>query len=369
MSRPGGGRAWSLALLLLSVNAACGGYRPVPEFDPGDLKSPVLVAGTPLTLLWRSRPVRGPSAPLAVDATSVYVGGSDRRVVAVDLQSGRTRWAVRVSGTLVGGVLQSGDLVYAATDQPGGKVHAFRTISGSEAWSRTTGYIQSPLALVDGKLIGMTRQNQVIALNAATGLFAWRRPLPTSRYAPVPLGAGGDVLISSYDSLYRVRVSDGKVTLRRRAPGAITAGWRAFGNLLVAGTGDSLVVAVDPDSLTEQWRVRLDAPVLTLPAAAGDTLYAVTQVGSLYRIVTREGGANAEPLQRTPWPATGRPEVIGPWVLIGASDGRLRAYSLPDGELTWSTQLGRPVELGAFALPDSGFLIFGGRGDLQRMRP
>ncbi len=368
MSRPGGGRAWSLALLLLTVNAGCGGYRPVPEFEPGDLKSPVPVAGTPLTLLWRSRPVRGPSAPLALDATTLYVGGSDRRVVAVDLQSGRTRWSVRVGGTLVGGVLLSGDLLYAGTDQPGGKVHAFRTISGSEVWARSTGYIQSPLALVDGKLIGLTRQNRVVALHAATGRIAWRRPLPTSRYAPVPLG-GADVLISSYDSLYRVRVSDGKVTLRRRAPGVITAGWRAFGNLLVAGTGDSLVIAIDPDSLTARWRVQLDAPVLTLPAVSGDTLFAVTQVGSLYRIVTLGDGAVAEPLQRTPWPATGAPEIIGPWLLTGASNGALRAYSLQDGSLAWTTQLGRPVELGALALPDSGFLIFGGRGDLQRMQP
>ncbi len=368
MSRPGGGRAWSLALLLLSVNAGCGGYRPVPEFEPAELKSPVPVAGTPFTLLWRSRPVRGPSAPVAVDATSLYIGGSDRRVVAVDLQSGRTRWSVRASGSVVGGVLQAGDLIFAGTEQPGGKVHAFRSISGSEVWASSTGYIQSPLALVDGKLIGMTRKNQVVALNAATGRIAWRLPLPTSRHAPVPLG-GGDVLISSYDSLYRIRVMDGKVTLRRRAPGVITAGWRAFGNLLVAGTGDSLVLAIDPDSLTEQWRVQLDAPVLTPPAVTGDTLFAVTQVGSLYRIVTLGDGAVAEPLQRTPWPATGAPEVIGAWILTGASNGGLRAYSRHDGSLAWTTQLGRPVELGAVALPDSGFLIFGGRGDLQRMHP
>ena len=367
MSRPGGWRAWILPLLLLSVNAACGGYRPVPEFEPGDLKSPVPVGGTPLTLLWRSRPLRGPSAPLAIDATSLYVGGSDRRVVAVDLQSGRTRWAVRVSGTLVGGVLRSDDVVYAGTDQPGGKVHAFRTISGSEIWSRSIGYVQTPLALAGGKLIGMTRQNSVFALDATTGVVAWRRPLAASRFAPLALGAD-DVMVSSYDSVYRIRVSDGKVTLRRRAPGTITAGWQQVGGLLIAGTGDSLVVAVDPDSLRERWRVYLDAPVLTPPAIVGDTIYAVTQIGSIYRILAIEGGATTEQLQSAPWPATGRPEQVGPWILVGASDGSLRAYNQVDGSLAWTTQLGRPVELGAMALPDSGFLIFGGRGDLQRMQ-
>lgn len=247
-------------------------------------------------------------------------------------------------------------------------MHAFRTISGSEIWARATGYIQSPLALVDGKLIGLTRKNQVIALSAATGQIAWRRPLPTSRYAPVPL-PGGDIMVSSYDSLYRIRVSDGKVLLRRRAPGAVTAGWRAFGPQLIAGTGDSLVVAIDPDSLKEQWRVRLDAPVLTQPAVTGDTIYAVTQIGSLYRIMIVAGTANAEQIQDSSWPATGRPEIVGPWILIGGSDGGLHGYSQADGRLVWRAHLGRPVELGAVVLPDGDFLVFGGRGDLQRLRP
>ena len=74
--RPRGRRlgAWSIAAALLSVNAGCAGYRPPPPpFDPGD--------------------VSRPSAPMAFDSLSAYVAGADRRIVAVDLMSGRTRWS------------------------------------------------------------------------------------------------------------------------------------------------------------------------------------------------------------------------------------------------------------------------------------
>lgn len=351
--------------MLLSVNASCGGYRPVPDFDPGPVKQPSAVPGTPLTRLWRSRPIKGPSAPVAHDSVSVYLGGSDRRVVSVDLASGRTRWTRRVHGPLVGGVLLAGAVVYAASDRPG-KVYALQAVSGNELWSTTSGSVEAPLALVNKRLIVLTRDQRILAIDPATGRVLWRRTLPSQQIAPLTLGEN-EVLVSSYDSLYRVRVSDGAVTLRVRAPGALVSPWVQLGGQLVAGTGDSLVVAVDPDSLRTVWQARLDGPLLTSPAIAGDTLYCVTQFGSLYRIVP---GAQPEvtKLGSNRWAATGTPAVIGGWILIGGSDGALRAFRLEDGAEGWRTTLGRPLELAPLPLGDREFLALGGRGDLHRMR-
>jgi PQQ enzyme repeat. len=78
------------------------------------------VANTPLTQVWSRHSVRGPSGPLAVDSLCIYVTGTDRRLTAVDLASGKNRWVVRLSGPGNAGVLRSPTLVYAATDQPGG---------------------------------------------------------------------------------------------------------------------------------------------------------------------------------------------------------------------------------------------------------
>jgi len=364
--RPGGRRAWSLAAVLLSVNAACAGYRPVPEFDPGDLQQPHALEGTPLTRLWRSRPVRGASAPVAVDAQNAYLGGTDRRVVAVDLQSGKTRWAVRVPGPLVGGVLESGDVIYAATDQPGGRVHAFRKESGAQLWSTGTGYVQAPLALTEGKLAVLNRAGEVLGIEVARGKVLWRKRLPSNRVAPFVLDSGV-VLVTSFDSLYSVRLKDGQVTLRRRSPGAVASPWIRSGGQLVAGTGDSLVIAVSPDSLRELWRVRLDAPLLVSPAAQGDTVYCVTRVGSIYRIVPGSEPV-ATQLHGPGWPATGTPALVGPWLLAGGADGTLYGFTREDGVQAWKVSLGRPAELAAVLLSDGSFLAVGGRGDLHRIR-
>jgi outer membrane protein assembly factor BamB len=257
-------------------------------------------------------------------------------------------------------------VLFSATDRPDGRVRAFATISGNELWSTGTGYVEAPLALAAGRLIVLNRQGQILALDTATGRQLWRRSLPSQGIGPLPLG-DSLVLVSSYDSLYLVRARDGKVAVRRRAPGMITSPWVRLGESLVAGTGDSLVVAIAPDSLTLRWRVRLDGPLLASPTSRGDTIYCVTQLGALYRVVP---GPSPE-LTRLPgsrWAATGAPVVFESWLLIGGSDGALRAFRLEDGREDWSTTLGRPLELAPLILGDSGFLALGGRGDLHRMR-
>ena len=349
----------------MTVNAACGGYRPVPEFDPGELKQPHPLEGTPLTRLWRSRPLRGPSAPVAFDSVNAYMGGSDRRVVAVDLASGKTRWAVRLTGPLVGGILERGEVVYAATDQPGGKVVALRKESGREVWSTGTGYVQAPLALTDGRLAVVNRAGQMLSVNISNGKVAWKKRLPSNRVPPTVVDTGV-VMVTSYDSLYLVRLGDGQVLLRKRAPGTVTSSWIRLGNTLVAGTGDSTVVAVTPDSLREAWRVRLDAPLLVSPAAQGDTIFCVTRVGSIYRLLP-----GADPvvtrIHAPGWPATGTPSLVGPWLLIGGADGSLYGFDRGSGEQSWKVSLGRPAELPVYLLYDGSFLAVGGAGDLHRI--
>jgi outer membrane protein assembly factor BamB len=135
----------------------------------------------------------------------------------------------------------------------------------------------------------------------------------------------------------------------------------------VASTGDSLVIAIDPDSLTDRWRVRLGGPLLNSPAATGDTIYAVTQAGSVNRLLTG-GTEGVTELRPAGWAATGAPSVYGPWLLVGASDGTLRAFDRSTGAEAWSTPLGRPVELAPMVLADTTMLVLGGRGDLQRLR-
>lgn len=287
-------------------------------------------------------------------------------MVAVDLESGRTRWAVRLTGPLVGGVIRGGSRVYAATDRPAGGVHAFDRTSGNQKWHTRTGYIHAPLALVEGRIIALSREGEAIAINAETGAIHWRRAVPSTMVPAVPLG-DGRILVSSHDSLYVLQLTDGRILERRRAPGTIVSPWVARDGLLLAATGDSIIAALEIGTLEERWRVRLDAPMLATPALSGDTVYGVTRIGSVFRI-TGDQTPEITRLQEAGWPATGAPARVGSWIVVGAADGSLHAFSASDGHECWRAALGRPFEIAPLLIPGGDFLALGGRGDLHRLR-
>ena len=141
--------------------------------------------------------------------------------------------------------------------------------------------------------------------------------------------------------------------------------WLEHRGLLVAGTTDSSVVAIAPGDLRPRWRAVLDAPVLGTPAAQGDTLYAASRRGTLYRIAP-DSVPVAAPIAELDWPVTSSVTVLGDLVLLGGADGTLRALRA-DGSEAWRVQLSWPVELGPLPLAD-GMIAVGGDGDLHRYR-
>jgi outer membrane protein assembly factor BamB len=171
------------------------------------------------------------------------------------------------------------------------------------------------------------------------------------------------VIVATVDSLFRVTAGDGKVIRRARSPGAVVSPWIRHDGLLVAGTTDSLVVAVDPDSLVARWQVLLDAPVLSSPGSIGDTVFAASRRGSLYR-VTPAPAPRADRVAELDWPVTAPVTILDGLILLGGADGTLRALRA-DGTEAWRLQLRWPVELGVVLLPD-GMLAAGGDGDLHR---
>ncbi len=350
--------AFSLALLLGGVNAGCVNFRPPPA--PLSAES----AGNAPDQVWSTRAGRRFTGRLALDNGAIYGAGMDRRVYAVDLESGVIRWSTRLSGIVGGGVLLSGDTIYAGTSRPQGKVVALDRATGKKLWERRTGPVAAPLALSRGVLIAPTQMGEVIGLNAATGAIRWRRGVGVARVPAVPADSVS-VLLATVDSLLVIRVDDGKVLRRARSPGTVLSPWINLDSSLVAGTTDSLVIAIQPGDLTVNWEVKVDAPVLDAPAVTRDTLYAATRRGTLYRIVA-DSAPQATPVVALDWPVTAPVTLLDGEILLGGADGAIRALA-PDGAEQWRVQLWRPVELAPVALSD-GLLAIGGDGDLHRYR-
>ena len=351
--------ALSLVLLLGSVNAACNAYRPPPAAEPSATGSSAAPAQ-----VWATRAGRRLTGALAVDQGTLYGAGVDRKVYAVDLESGAIRWSSRLAGIAAGGVLVSGDTVFAASTRPQGRVYAFDRASGRKLWQAGVGLISTPLAMVGRNLLASTQRGDLVALDPATGARRWRRRTGPAWIAPIA-GAAGELIVTTPDSLFRIAASDGAVRRRMRAPGMVMSPWLRLHDRLVAGTADSLVLAVDLDSLAPRWKVRLDAPVLDSPAAVGDTIYAATRRGTLYRVVPGDS-ARAERIVELDWPVTAPVSILDGLILLGGADGTIRALDA-GGTERWRVALWRPVELRPLPL-DDGLVAAGGRGDLHRYR-
>lgn len=350
--------ALSLALLLGSVNAACVNFRPPP--------APIAasVAGAAPTPVWTAKAGRRFTGQVRLQENTLYGGSIDRKVYAVDLGSGEVRWSSRLPGMVVGGVLLSGDTVFAASSRPEGRIYALRRHSGKQIWKTSTQPIGAPLALVEGVLIAQTQRGEVLGVDPAAGNVLWRRRVGVGRAAAVPAGSGG-VLVATTDSLLRLKAADGGVTHRAVSPGTIVSPWLAHEGALVAGTTDSLVVSINPADLRRKWTVRVDAPVIGTPAALGDTLYVAARNGMVYRI---EPGPERQ-LKRIAslrWPVTTPVTIVDRQILLGGADGTIRALGT-DGREIWRIRVWRPVEVGPLAL-DDGLLAIGGNGDLHRFR-
>jgi outer membrane protein assembly factor BamB len=352
--------ALSLALLVGTVNAGCARAAQAPA-TPATAAEPTSSAGAPAQV-WRAKGGRRFTGRLVLAGETIYGGGVDRKVVAMDLGSGQQLWSSRLGGLIGGGVVVGGDTVYAASSRPEGKVYALDGKTGRRVWRTTTGPVNAPLALVDKVLVAENQRGEIIGLDARTGNIRWRRRLGVARI-PALAGDSGTLIVATVDSLFRISAIDGKVVRRAASPGAVVSSWIRHRGMLVAGTTDSLVVAVDPDSLLPRWQVRLDAPVLSSPAAMGDTVFAASRRGSLYRIVS-EPSPRADRVADLDWPVTAPVTVVDGLILLGGADGTLRALR-PDGSEAWRLQLRWPVELGVLLL-DDGLLAVGGDGDIHR---
>ena len=345
-------------MALGAVNAACAYNRPIPE-------EPLAVAGgpeAPLTERWLLRANRGVALPVALREGWLFGVGIDRRVVAMDLATGKLKWAYRLDGPSLSGVILHNDTLISASERPGGEVVALMPATGRRGWKRQVGWVGAPLALVGDVVIAQTRTRGTWGLDASTGDTKWRLPLlGGGRTTAIP-GGEGTAIFSTLDSLYRVEIRQGRVQVRVPSPGTFAADWRPSGRGVVAGTGEGELLLLDPGTLLPRWRARLDGPVLVSPFVLADTVWTATRAGTVYRTDLESG--NTSVAFRHPTPVTAPPSAWDGALLVGDAKGIVTAYER-DGTVRWRLAVGTPVEVAPMPY-ENDLIVFGGRGDIHR---
>lgn len=330
-----------------TVNAiACAPVTRVgPDRDAGSVRSATgaeSLAADPQPL-WRVDAGRAVRGQPAVGASVVAVGTSDRAVVLIDRPSGQRIWRRHVPGTVAAGPVIVDSLVYVATQAvPDGRVLALRLRTGDVAWSVRTGGVSAPLALTDSTVIAATDRGPVVALDRTTGERRWERNLDRGTRAAPVVAASGIAVATIGDTLYLLDPGTGAIRARLATPGTIIGTPASDGRRLFAGTTAGHLLAITLPDLSVLWDRPVSDAVYGAVALAGDTLYAVTERGTLWRVpLTAPERARSVALGV---PATAGPTPLANGVLVAAVSGDVLLVDATSDSVRWRARLRAPIE-------------------------
>jgi outer membrane protein assembly factor BamB len=280
--------------------------------------------------LWRKQlPAPPTSAPTLTD-DALYVGVADGRLHALDRFSGETRWSRFVAAEVIERPIATSSTLYVGTDHD--TVQALDTGTGEPRWTYKR---DTPaeltirggvgVALAGDRVFAGFSDGVLVALGAADGRVLWEARLAGAlRKFPdvdsVPVVRNGRVFATSYaEGVFALDAATGKEVWKVEAPGAVSL----LGNgdlLFVGGAGKSRALRLDGSTAwtIDTGSVATGAPVVvddlvafpsrdgllladrvtgrplrtfepgsgfsSSPAIRGRTLWALTNLGTLYRL-------------------------------------------------------------------------------------
>ncbi|MBM3934038.1 MAG: hypothetical protein FJ319_07020 [SAR202 cluster bacterium] len=283
-----------------------------------------------------------------VQGDRVYIGTMDRDVRAIDVNSGDTVWKFPLRGTTelnraVYGTpaLVDNVLYFAVYD---GLMYAVNT-NGREVWSTSVGgghpFVGSP-AVADGKVLIGSNDHHLYALDAASGSQVWRFKTGNMVWSS-PVVDNGRVYIGSLDQkVYALRLSDGSKVWEFEAGGSVTSRPLVADGRVYVGSFGSKFFALNADTGSQVWEFDgAGSWYWADPIKDATTVYAASLDGNLYALDAATGGMKWK--AETNGQITGAPALLGSWVMVGSTDGRVRIVNAADGSSTNSCNIGPAI--------------------------
>jgi outer membrane protein assembly factor BamB len=230
-------------------------------------------------------------------------------------------------------------------------------------WQFQTGNsVTSTAAVAAGVVYVGAADNQVYAIDAATGTERWRfqavagiSSSPAVVDGTVYLGAGGPE--SSRGSVYALDAGTGQERWHVDA-GPVRSSPAVVAGIVYVGSDDGNLYALDAATGAEQWRFGTGGPVASSPAVVDATVYVGSDDGNLYAVEIATG--------RERWrltldgPVTATPVVDRGRVFVASDAGTLYAVQATTGHMAWRVANGAGPLLNIAVAND---IIFSAGGD------
>ncbi|MHB9879669.1 outer membrane protein assembly factor BamB family protein [Pacificimonas sp. ICDLI1SI03] len=308
-----------------------------------------------------------------IDGERIYTIDTKSEIRAFDTNNGAQIWSATLTkegekerAAFGGGVSTFAGRVYATSGY--GIVAAFDAGTGREIWRKDLGIpLRGSPTIAESRLLVMTQDNQLIALNPVDGEREWEvigtiEPAGLLGAASPAVAQGTAIIGFSSGELTAVRIENGRTVwqdaLARTgrstslaalsdidAPPVIQDGW-----VFAIGHGGRMV-AVDLNTGERVWEQSLAG--VTSPVVAGEWLFAVTLKGELVAVSRADGRLRwvsqlpaYRNMEKRKNPISYRgPILAGDRLWVTSSEGDLIAASPYDGSVQTVIEAGKTFYL------------------------
>ena len=325
-------------------------------------------------------PIRGSAV---ASAGQILFGSADGYLYSVDQDDGSLRWKFQTGGVIAGAPAVRDSTVIVAGR--GRAVHALNLEDGSPLWSfemqadlpttKAWNYFTAA-PVVDGNQVLVGSGDGILyALDLATGRERWKFQTEDSIRA-APLVVGGTVYLASCDDyVYALSAINGSLHWKFATDGIgydLSQGFirsdiftqpNLQNGLLVIGSRDSKVYAIDIASHELKWSFNYDATWAMATTVDADTVYVGWSTNNMISALDLATGAKKWDFKAEAHNYA-KPLLDGDQVIFGSADGNVYSFNKRNGQRNWTYRAGTEVYSGVIRSGDTYY--FG--GDDGRLR-
>jgi outer membrane protein assembly factor BamB len=284
------------------------------------------------------------AAPAVADGT-VYLGGSNGSIYAIEAATGQENWTLATRGPIAGSPAVVAGVVYVPSTD--GLLYAVDAGSGQAIWTAPIkGFANSSPAVADGLVFVATLEGGLIAVRVDHGSPVWEVATGLTLVSS-PAVAGGRVVIGGLDgTLIALDAATGAEVWRsstRLGVANQTPAAAAINNTVALADGSAYIVASDGilrawDTTTGEprWNANVGATVGLAPAVAGGLVYAPG--GDRLFVLDAASGATVWEIAGTTRSGSASSIVVtqdGAEVYVGTTAGELVAVDAASRKVRW----------------------------------
>jgi outer membrane protein assembly factor BamB len=285
------------------------------------------------TLLWKFTAERGIQTGPAVANGVVYAGGWNNNIYALDASTGALFWNYTTGDSVISSPAVADGIVYAGSRDD--NLYALNASTGTLLWNYTTGNdVTSSPAITNGAVFFGSWDSNIYALDASTGVHLWNYTTGDEVHSSPAIANGILYVGSNDDRVYALNASTGALLWSYATGDDVASSPAVADGVVYVGSNDNRIYALNASNGTLLWSYSAGESVFSSPAVADGVVY----VGSLnygngnsIHALDASTGALIWGYQTGEESVYSSPAVADGRVYIGSDDGNLYAFgTFPD---------------------------------------